>query len=265
MIEEGDPFLADAIRAAGIAVEAKAGAVPLRRAERGPRAAHPGAGRPRPSPCRRGASRRSSARLPVPPGLRRAAQARLHRGRRHRLLHARRPAAVRGHGHLRRAWAPRSASGSGCATSCPEQDARRVVCVIGDCTFVHSGMTGLVEMVYNPPATGHVAHRARQRHHRHDRPAGAPRHRPHARATSRPARCRSRSSPAPWASRTWTWSTRSPIRRGFEKLLVDRLARPELSVIVARRPCILAAADIRKYEKAAADRVRPPARRREDA
>ena len=31
-----------------------------------------------------------------------------------------------------------------------------VVSVIGDSTFVHSGITGLVEMVYNPPATGHV-------------------------------------------------------------------------------------------------------------
>lgn len=37
----------------------------------------------------------------------------------------------------------------------PEQ-ARRVVSVIGDSTFVHGGITGLVEMVYNPPATGHV-------------------------------------------------------------------------------------------------------------
>ena len=38
---------------------------------------------------------------------------------------------------------------------------------------------------------------------------------------------------------------------GFEKLLVDRLATPRLSVIVARRPCVLAAADIRGWEKAA--------------
>jgi len=37
---------------------------------------------------------------------------------------------------------------------------------------------------------------------------------------------------------------------GFEKLLTARLATPQLSVIVARRPCILAAADIRHYEKA---------------
>ena len=38
----------------------------------------------------------------------------------------------------------------------PEEQARRVVSVIGDSTFVHSGITGLVEMVYNPPPTGHV-------------------------------------------------------------------------------------------------------------
>ena len=38
----------------------------------------------------------------------------------------------------------------------PPEQARRVVSVIGDSTFVHSGISGLVEMVYNPPAEGHV-------------------------------------------------------------------------------------------------------------
>jgi indolepyruvate ferredoxin oxidoreductase alpha subunit len=38
----------------------------------------------------------------------------------------------------------------------PEAEARRVVSVIGDSTFVHSGITALVEMVYNRPASGHV-------------------------------------------------------------------------------------------------------------
>ena len=38
----------------------------------------------------------------------------------------------------------------------PDDQARKVVSVIGDSTFVHSGITGLVEMAYNPPATGHV-------------------------------------------------------------------------------------------------------------
>ena len=38
----------------------------------------------------------------------------------------------------------------------PDEQAVKVVSVIGDSTFVHSGITGLVEAVYNPPATGHV-------------------------------------------------------------------------------------------------------------
>ena len=38
----------------------------------------------------------------------------------------------------------------------PEEKARKVVSVIGDSTFMHSGLTGLLEMVYNPPATGHI-------------------------------------------------------------------------------------------------------------
>ena len=38
----------------------------------------------------------------------------------------------------------------------PSEEARRVVSVIGDSTFMHSGITGLLEMAYNPPETGHV-------------------------------------------------------------------------------------------------------------
>ena len=38
----------------------------------------------------------------------------------------------------------------------PPEEAKRVVSVLGDSTFVHSGITGLVEMIYNPPPTGHV-------------------------------------------------------------------------------------------------------------
>jgi indolepyruvate ferredoxin oxidoreductase alpha subunit len=38
----------------------------------------------------------------------------------------------------------------------PEAEARRVISVIGDSTFMHSGLTGIAEMVYNPPPTGHV-------------------------------------------------------------------------------------------------------------
>ena len=38
----------------------------------------------------------------------------------------------------------------------PADQACRVVSVIGDSTFIHSGISGLVEMAYNPPPNGHV-------------------------------------------------------------------------------------------------------------
>lgn len=38
----------------------------------------------------------------------------------------------------------------------PPDQAKKVISVIGDSTFVHSGLTGIAEMVYNPPETGHV-------------------------------------------------------------------------------------------------------------
>jgi indolepyruvate ferredoxin oxidoreductase alpha subunit len=46
--------------------------------------------------------------------------------------------------------------GLGLRHTLPEDQARRVVSVIGDSTFVHSGITGLVEMAYNRPKTGHL-------------------------------------------------------------------------------------------------------------
>ena len=46
--------------------------------------------------------------------------------------------------------------GLGLRSALSEKDARRVVSVIGDSTFVHSGITGIVQMVYNKPATGHL-------------------------------------------------------------------------------------------------------------
>jgi indolepyruvate ferredoxin oxidoreductase alpha subunit len=38
----------------------------------------------------------------------------------------------------------------------PAEQAKRVVSVIGDSTFMHTGINGLIEMIYNPPSTGHV-------------------------------------------------------------------------------------------------------------
>jgi indolepyruvate ferredoxin oxidoreductase alpha subunit len=134
----------------------------------------------------------------------------------------------------------------------PEADARRVVSLIGDSTFVHSGVSGLVEMVYNPPPTGHVllvldngttAMTGQQEHPGTGRSLG---HEPTGKLSieglARALGVKNVDVVDPM-----------PDPAAFEKLLADRLSRRELSVIVARRPCILAAADIRRYEKAAAE------------
>lgn len=46
--------------------------------------------------------------------------------------------------------------GAGLRHVLPETEARKVVSVIGDSTFVHSGITGLIDAVYNKPAFGHT-------------------------------------------------------------------------------------------------------------
>ena len=56
--------------------------------------------------------------LPAPRRLHGAAQPGLHRGQRHRLLHAGRAAALRGHGHAASAWERASAWGWACGTRC---------------------------------------------------------------------------------------------------------------------------------------------------
>lgn len=135
----------------------------------------------------------------------------------------------------------------------PEKEARRVVSIIGDSTFIHTGVNGLLEMVYNPPPTGHVlvvldngttAMTGRQEHPGTGRTLD---HEPTGKVSieglARSVGVKNVDVIDPIAD-----------PGGWEKLLVDRLSRTELSVIVARRPCILAAADIRAWEKAAADK-----------
>ena len=130
----------------------------------------------------------------------------------------------------------------------PEADARRVVSLIGDSTFVHTGLNGLVEMIYNPPATGHVlivldngttAMTGQQEH------PGTGRRLDHQATTRLSIEGLARALGVP------NVDVVDPVAdpAGFEALLSDRLARRQLSVIVSRRPCILAAADIRGYER----------------
>jgi len=127
-----------------------------------------------------------------------------------------------------------------------------VVSIIGDSTFVHSGISGLVEMCYNPPPTGHVvivldngttAMTGQQEHPGTGRRLD---HGPTARLSIEGV-----ASAIGIDSVTVVDPYADP--DGFESLLLERLAAPELSVIVARRPCILAAADIRKWESQAAE------------
>jgi indolepyruvate ferredoxin oxidoreductase alpha subunit len=136
----------------------------------------------------------------------------------------------------------------------PEEQARRVVSVIGDSTFVHSGVNGLVEMVYNPPPTGHVvvvldngitAMTGQQEH------PGTGRTLEHEAAGKFSIEGFAR------ACGVKEVHVVDPVAdpSGFESLLRQRLAASDLALIVARKPCVLAAADIRKWDKANAEKA----------
>jgi indolepyruvate ferredoxin oxidoreductase alpha subunit len=130
----------------------------------------------------------------------------------------------------------------------PADEARRVVSVIGDSTFVHGGITGLVEMVYNPPPTGHVvlildnqttAMTGLQEH------PGTGRTLDHRRTGRLVYEDLARSL----GIRRVEVADPAKDPAGFEKLLSECLASGELAVIVARRPCLLAAGKIKEYER----------------
>jgi indolepyruvate ferredoxin oxidoreductase alpha subunit len=140
--------------------------------------------------------------------------------------------------------------GLGLRHSLPPEQARKVVSVIGDSTFVHSGITGLVEMVYNPPATGHVlvildngttAMTGMQEHPGTGRRLD---HEPTGRVVFEDL-----------ARMLGIKNIRivDPVAEAdaIEHVLREALARDELSVIIARRPCLLAAGAIKIREKKA--------------
>lgn len=144
--------------------------------------------------------------------------------------------------------------GLGLRHALPVEQARRVVSVIGDSTFIHSGLTGLAEMIYNPPSTGHVllvldngttAMTGQQEHPGTGRTLN---HEPTGRISI---------EGVARAMGVADVDVIDPIAKPdeFASLLRERLATPALSVIVARRHCILAAASIRGYENAAKARA----------
>jgi indolepyruvate ferredoxin oxidoreductase alpha subunit len=130
----------------------------------------------------------------------------------------------------------------------PRAQAKRVVSVIGDSTFIHGGLPGLVEMAYNPPATGHVlvildngttAMTGQQEHPGTGRQLdGTATYRVSYEDLARAAGIR----------RVFTVN---PVREKtkFKALLAEALRKDELSVFIARSPCILAAGRILAWEK----------------
>jgi indolepyruvate ferredoxin oxidoreductase alpha subunit len=131
----------------------------------------------------------------------------------------------------------------------PPEEARRVVSVIGDSTFVHSGITGLVEMVYNPPATGHVviildngttAMTGMQEH------PGTGRTLDHHHTGKLVFEDLARAM----GIRHVDVVDPSADRQRLASLISAGLERPELTLIIARRNCLLAAGSIKAYERA---------------
>ncbi len=131
----------------------------------------------------------------------------------------------------------------------PEDQARRVVSVIGDSTFVHSGITGLVEMVYNTPATGHVvlildnsttAMTGLQEH------PGTGRTLDHQPTNQIVFEDLARSL----GIKNVQVIDAVKETEQFSKILTDSLAGNEPTVIITRRPCILAAGKIKQYQQA---------------
>jgi indolepyruvate ferredoxin oxidoreductase alpha subunit len=136
----------------------------------------------------------------------------------------------------------------------PPEQAKRVVSVIGDSTFMHSGLTGLAEMVYNPPPTGHLlmildngttAMTGQQEH------PGTGRSLLHEPATRVVFEDVARAMGIDYVV------TLDPMAQGnaLEEAITAALASGKLAVIVARRPCILAAPKIRQYEKIALEKT----------
>lgn len=127
----------------------------------------------------------------------------------------------------------------------PPEKARKVVSVIGDSTFVHSGITGLVDMAYNPPPTGHVvlildnsttAMTGLQEH------PGTGRSLDHQPAYQLVLEDIARAAGIP----NVTVIDAQKDQPGFEKLLLESLASEELCVIIARKPCLLAARKLKQ-------------------
>ncbi len=132
----------------------------------------------------------------------------------------------------------------------PPEQARRVVSVIGDSTFVHGGITGLVEMIYNPPPTGHVvlildnSTTAMTGHQEHPGTGRTLEHETTGKVSFEDL-ARSLGIDSVYVADP----TANPA--GLTQLLQDCLANKQVNVIIARRPCLLIAGKIKEYDRVA--------------
>jgi len=139
----------------------------------------------------------------------------------------------------------------------PQDQARRVVSVIGDSTFVHSGISGLVEMVYNPPKDGHVliildnATTAMTGHQEHPGTGRTLNHEPTTKLVLENI------ARGLGIKRVHVVEPRVGSDE-FERVLDECLASKELCVIIARRPCILIVKRLREYEKCECEQKENP-------
>jgi len=142
--------------------------------------------------------------------------------------------------------------GLGMRHTLPEAQARRVVSVIGDSTFLHSGVTGIIEMSYNPPASGHVvvivdngttAMTGLQEH------PGTGRSLDHTRTNRVVPEQIAQACGIP---NVQVFNPNKELDR-FERELKLALESGTVSVFIARQPCILAFGKIKAYEKAIAE------------
>jgi indolepyruvate ferredoxin oxidoreductase alpha subunit len=138
----------------------------------------------------------------------------------------------------------------------PPDQACRVVSVIGDSTFVHSGISGLVEMAYNPPPNGHVviildnATTAMTGHQEHPGTGRNLSHEPAAKLVLEDM------ARACGIRRVQVIEPRSG-SDAFDHALAEALKSRQLAVIIARRPCILIARQLKEYEQRDSEQPRP--------
>ena len=141
--------------------------------------------------------------------------------------------------------------GLGLRHTLPPEQAKRVVSVIGDSTFMHSGITGLLDMVYNPPSTGHVviildnSTTAMTGHQEHPGTGRNLLHEPAHKVQFEDL------AKALGVKRVFTVDPR-PGNPEVRQVITESLNSNELTLIVARRPCILIARQIREWEKCTA-------------